>query len=68
MTGNHKATAVEIRQHYESLGYQVRISTDGHIEFRRDDGAWREAGLVSDYRLYQGQVRQKSRELTPHPA
>ncbi len=56
MTTTTKATAEDICNHYERLGYQVRIASD-HVHIRRDEGAWREAGLVSDYKVYQGHVR-----------
>jgi len=50
-----KATAAQVRKHYIDQGYEVRISEDGHVEFRHD-GAWMEGRYVSEYRVVDGNV------------
>lgn len=45
------ATTEEVRRLYKSNGNEVRISRDGHVEFRREgEAAWLEGRWVSEYR------------------
>lgn len=45
------ATTAEVRKSYKDAGHTVRISRDGHVEFRRDgQGPWLEGRWVSEYR------------------
>jgi len=46
------ATAAEVRKSYKEQGHAVRISKEGHVEFKRDgDGEWMEGRCVSEYRV-----------------
>jgi hypothetical protein len=49
------ATTAQVRAYYKAQGYEVRISRNGRVEFRRD-GAWLEGRFVSEYRIIDGQV------------
>jgi len=51
-----KPTSKQVRAHYASQGFDVRISRDGHIVFRRAGEAWREGRWLDEYRLVDGQV------------
>lgn len=51
-----KATATQIRNHYKAQNFEVRISRDGHVTFRRDGGAWLEGRYVGEYVVINGQV------------
>ena len=42
------------RSHYAEQGYQTRISRDGHITIRKDDGPWLEGRYVSEYEIISG--------------
>ena len=45
------ATPAEVRKSYTDAGYTVRISRDGHVEFKRaGEGPWLEGRWVSEYR------------------
>lgn len=45
-----KATAAEVRKFYKDEDHTVRISRDGHVNFKRNgDGPWLEGRWVSDY-------------------
>lgn len=47
---NRTATVAEIRSHYKSMGYTVRIDRKGHVEFKRNgEGPWLEGRWVSEY-------------------
>lgn len=49
---NRTATAAEVRNSYKDAGHTVRISREGHVEFKRDgDGEWLEGRWVSEYRV-----------------
>lgn len=50
-----KATVQQVRSHYKSQGYDVRISRDGRVTFRKD-GAWLEGRNISEYSVIDGQV------------
>lgn len=51
-----KATAAQVRKHYEDQDYEVRISDDGHVEYRREGGEWLEGRWVSEYWFIDGQI------------
>jgi hypothetical protein len=59
-----KATEKQIRDHYKSGGYDVRIS-QGHVRFRptnrskRDTGAWLDGRWVEEYSVIDGKVVHK---------
>jgi hypothetical protein len=45
------ATQQEVRNHYKAEGHTVRISKEGHVEFKKDgQGPWLEGRWVSEYR------------------
>jgi hypothetical protein len=46
----------KVRAHYKALGYEVRITRDGHVTYRKDNGEWREGRFVSEYREIEGQI------------
>ena len=48
------ATAAQVRKHYRSQGYEVHIDQDGHIEFRKNNAAWLDGRLVSEYDIISG--------------
>ena len=44
-------TAAEVRKSYTDAGHTVRISRDGHVEFKRGgEGPWLEGRWVAEYR------------------
>jgi hypothetical protein len=46
------ATTAEVRKFYKDAGHTVRISGEGHVEFKRDgEGSWLEGRWVSEYRF-----------------
>lgn len=46
------ATANEVRAYYKAEGHTVRISREGHVEFKRGgEGDWLEGRWVSEYRV-----------------
>lgn len=50
MTIRTAATAAEVRATYKDAGHTVRISREGHVEFKRDgEGPWLEGRWVSEY-------------------
>lgn len=52
------ATAKEVRKHYEAMDYEVKISRDGHVQFRDSDRDWMEGRYVEEYRVEDdGRVR-----------
>lgn len=51
------ATVDQIRAHYTEQGYEVKITEDGHVTYRKDSGGkWLEGRWVSEYRLVDGSV------------
>jgi len=53
---NSIATAAQVRKHYKDQGYDVKISNDGHLDYRKDGGAWLEGRWVSEYRVVDGEI------------
>lgn len=51
-----KATAEQVRDHYEAQGYQVQIDEEGHVNFRKRGQEWREGRWVSEYQVVDGAV------------
>lgn len=50
LTDTRTATATEVRAYYKQDCHAVRISRDGHIEFKRNgDDPWLEGRWVSEY-------------------
>jgi hypothetical protein len=43
------ATEAQVRESYKSLGYEVRITRDGHVTYRARGTAWLEGRWVSEY-------------------
>lgn len=52
----NRATAEQVRAHYEAQGCEVRIDADGHVEFRDAREEWLEGRWVSEYRVVDGNV------------
>jgi hypothetical protein len=59
---NRQATPAEVRAYLKAEGYEVRISRDGHVTYRKDrdksPGAqpiWLEGRWLNDYRYYDGE-------------
>ena len=47
-----QATTKQVRDSYKASGYDVRISRDGHVTFRKDgDSMWLEGRWVEEYRV-----------------
>lgn len=54
---NQTAAAAQVRKHYKDQGYEVRISREGRVEFRREgDSMWLDGRWVSEYRIIYGAV------------
>ena len=53
---NSIATAAQVRKNHKNQGYDVKISNDGHVEYRKDGGAWLEGRWVSEYRVVDGEI------------
>lgn len=51
-----KSIAGLIRKHYKDQGYEVRISKDGHVTYRKDGAPWLEGRWVSEYRIVDNSV------------
>lgn len=52
---DRKATIKEIRKHYKDAGHTVRISQDGHVEYKLDgEGQWLEGRWAEEYRIVDG--------------
>ena len=46
------ANTTEVRNHYKAMGHTVRISREGHVEYRQNgEGPWLEGRWVSEYRV-----------------
>lgn len=49
---NRTATATEVRDSLKAEGHTVRISREGHVEFKRSGkGAWLDGRWVNEYRV-----------------
>lgn len=49
---NRPATTAEVRKLYKDQGHTVRISSEGHVEFRQNgEGPWLEGRWVEEYRV-----------------
>lgn len=49
---NRTATTTEVRAALKAEGHIVRISREGHVEFKRGgDGVWLDGRWVSEYRV-----------------
>lgn len=46
-----KATADQVKAHYQAQGADVRVDDQGHVEFRKNGGEWLEGRWVSEYRV-----------------
>ncbi len=52
MNTTRTATAAEVRKSFTAAGHVVRISREGHVEFKRDgEGEWLEGRWVEEYRV-----------------
>jgi len=56
-----KATAQEIRKHFNKMAYEVKISqTTGQVQYRRggtgDNAKWIDGRYVDEYRVIDGDV------------
>lgn len=51
-----KATKKQIRERYELLGYDVRISRENEVLIRRGDSEWRGGTWIGNYRVVEGLV------------
>ncbi len=52
MTKERQATAAEVRSNYKADGHTVRISRDGHVEYKDGgDGPWLDGRWVEEYRI-----------------
>ena len=51
-----RPTAAQIRAHYIDQGFDVRISKDGRVTYRKDGEQWLEGRWVSEYRIFEDSV------------
>ena len=51
-----QVTLEQVRVHYRERGFEYRIAKNGHVSFRKQCGAWRDGGYVSDYRVVEGEL------------
>ena len=52
MYTKRQATTAEVRKHYKERGLNVRISHDGHVEYKdSQEGPWLEGRWIEEHRI-----------------